>query len=85
MNETDWTKDGDLIAKAHKETKGGCQSVLVGNWQGKRGAVKCVAEGNHSEHVAQNGLSWKLGESGHWEVDLALTDVNCGGANGPDA
>jgi hypothetical protein len=81
---TDWTKDDELIAQAHKEIAGGCQSVLVANWQGKRGAVKCVAKGKHSTHKAANEETWAKDASGCWTYQgTELSDINTKGAEGP--
>lgn len=86
MKDTDWSKDDELLAKAHTETMRGCQSVLVANWQGKRGAVKCVAKGKHSEHKAANDETWSKDASGVWTYQgTELTDINTKGAEGPVA
>jgi hypothetical protein len=83
---TDWTKDDELIAQAHNSTERGreCWSVLVANWQGKRGAVKCVAKGNHDTHKAANEETWAKDASGCWTYQgTELSDINTKGAEGP--
>lgn len=67
--------------------RGMCKSLLVADWEGQRGVVKCVAKGKgHEVHEAATGDKWYIrteeGESkGHWGMDfVALSNVNTMGA-----
>ena len=78
--------DGDeqLLKDALKTLpRGMCKSIVIADWEGQRGAVKCVAKGKgHEVHEAATGDKWFIREdNGHWGMEfVALSNVNTVGA-----
>jgi len=75
--------DEQMLKDARKTLpRGHCKSLLVADFEGQRGVVKCVAKGKgHDMHEAATGDKWFLKEDGHWGADIVdLSNINTVGA-----